>query len=163
MTSKEPKRLPSVKVYEVVVGVDYSSPSEQALQTALDMARRRSGSHIHVVAIAEGYAPNMSEDLTADAKAAFLAEAKATLEAYVDQELARRQNLFNRRSIFTIVDFGDPADRLVEIAKEVGANLIVVGTHGKGAVEQMLLGSVSQKVLRHAPCSVLVVRAEPEA
>lgn len=163
MTSKEPKRLPSVKVYEVVVGVDYSSPSEQALQTALDMARRRTGSHVHVVAVAEGYPAAVTEALSAEATTNFLSEAKATLESYIDEQLSKRQNLFNRKTIFATADFGDPAERLVQIAKEVNANLIVVGTHGKGALEQALLGSVSQKVLREAPCSVLVVRAEPEA
>lgn len=117
---------------------------------------------MHVVSIAEGYGPSMSEDLTADAKAAFLDEAKATLESYVDQQLIRRQNLFNRKSIVAKVEFGDPAHCLIETAREIGANLIVVGTHGKGFLEEMVIGSVSSKVLREAPCSVLVVRAEPE-
>lgn len=53
---------------------------------------------------------------------------------------------------------GDPADVIVEEAKEVGADLIIVGTHGKNVAERLVLGSVSTKVVHHAPCDVLVVR-----
>lgn len=53
---------------------------------------------------------------------------------------------------------GDPADVIVEEAKGAGANLIVVGTRGHGGIASSLLGSVSTRVLHHAPCDVLVVR-----
>ncbi len=53
---------------------------------------------------------------------------------------------------------GDPAERIVEEAERVDADLIVVGTHGKGLPRRLLLGSVSEKVLRTAHRDVLVVR-----
>lgn len=53
---------------------------------------------------------------------------------------------------------GDPATAIVETAREIGADLIVVGTHGRGLARDILLGSVSTKVTHHAPCDVLVVR-----
>jgi nucleotide-binding universal stress UspA family protein len=53
---------------------------------------------------------------------------------------------------------GDPALGILQVAEEEGADLIVVGSHGQGAAERFLIGSVSEKVVRHAPCSVLVVR-----
>jgi nucleotide-binding universal stress UspA family protein len=158
MSTRDSRRLPSVRGFEVVVGIDYSKSAEQALATAFDMARRRTGSHVHVVAVAEGYGPRMSEDLTVDAREAFLTEASATLESTIDEVLSRRQILLNRKSIFSIVEFGDPAETLLKVARDVSANLIVVGTHGKGPLEQVLLGSVSMKVLRDAPCTVLVVK-----
>jgi nucleotide-binding universal stress UspA family protein len=56
----------------------------------------------------------------------------------------------------------NPADAILEQAQKDGAELIVVGSHGKGAVERFLIGSVSERVARYAHCSVLVVR-EPAA
>ncbi len=49
------------------------------------------------------------------------------------------------------------------MAEEIGADVIVVGSHGRGAIERLLLGSVSEQVVRHAPCPVLVVRPKPDA
>ena len=53
---------------------------------------------------------------------------------------------------------GAPADQICELAAECGASMIVIGSHGWGAVRRLLFGSVSWAVLHHAPCSVLVVR-----
>lgn len=53
---------------------------------------------------------------------------------------------------------GIPADEIVETAKKEDVDLIVVGTLGRSALQKLLLGSVAEKVIRHAPCPVLVVR-----
>jgi nucleotide-binding universal stress UspA family protein len=53
---------------------------------------------------------------------------------------------------------GDPRDAILEAATAEGADLIVVGTHGRGGLERLLLGSVSEHVIRHADVPVLVVR-----
>ena len=65
--------------------------------------------------------------------------------------------------VSTEVLFGSPESRIVETAEEWKADLIVVGSHGYSRWERLLLGSVSDSVIHHAPCSVLVVRAEAEA
>ncbi|MDQ3856490.1 MAG: universal stress protein [Chloroflexota bacterium] len=57
--------------------------------------------------------------------------------------------------------FGSPAQRICERAQELDADLIVLGRQSLGAVERLLWGSVSETVLRRAPCSVLVVQGEP--
>ena len=54
--------------------------------------------------------------------------------------------------------FGSPESRIVETAEQMGADLIIVGSHGYNRWERLLLGSVSDSVVHHAPCSVLVVR-----
>jgi nucleotide-binding universal stress UspA family protein len=54
--------------------------------------------------------------------------------------------------------FGSPESQIVETAEKMNADLIIVGSHGYNTWERLLLGSVSDSVVHHAPCSVLVVR-----
>ena len=76
----------------------------------------------------------------------------ATLEAAA--ELAREGgvavNVYPRQ--------GDPADAILDVAEEQGADLIVVGNKGMTGAKRFLLGSVPNKVSHHAPCSVLIIR-----
>ena len=65
--------------------------------------------------------------------------------------------------ISTHVLFGSPDSRIVETAEEIGADLIVIGSHGYNTWERLLLGSVSNSVVHHAPCSVLIARASTDA
>lgn len=53
---------------------------------------------------------------------------------------------------------GDPADVIAVLAKDIGADLIVLGTHGRSGFTRLVMGSVAEEVLRHAPCPVLTVR-----
>ena len=57
---------------------------------------------------------------------------------------------------------GDPAGEIVRIAGEEGAEMIVLGTHGRSGMARMLMGSVAEAVVRRAPCPVLVYRAAAE-
>ena len=61
-------------------------------------------------------------------------------------------------AVETVVRLGDPRTVIVDEAAEWGANLIVMGSHGRTGLSRMLLGSVAQAVVGHAPCSVEVVR-----
>lgn len=80
------------------------------------------------------------------------AEAQAILERG-GAELERQG--FKPRLIFRE---GDPATEILEIAQAEGVGLIVVGSHGRTGVRRFLLGSVSDKITTHAPCSVLVIK-----
>jgi nucleotide-binding universal stress UspA family protein len=62
------------------------------------------------------------------------------------------------------VEFADPpSDAVLEVARDVRADLIVLGTHGRTSLARLLLGSVAEQVLRRAPCPVLTVRHLPPA
>ena len=61
------------------------------------------------------------------------------------------------------VEYGDAATEITRVATEEGFDVIVVGSHGSGFVKRVLLGSVSQHLLHHAPCAVLVVHAQQHA
>jgi nucleotide-binding universal stress UspA family protein len=90
--------------------------------------------------------PEVTEELTE----ALEEEAKAGLERTaraLGGDLERR------------VEYGDPATEICRVAEDGGYDVIAVGSHGSGFVKRVLLGSVSQHVLHHAPCPVLVVRA----
>ena len=63
-------------------------------------------------------------------------------------------------NVAAFIESGQPASKIVEVAKKWPADLIVMGSHGRGRIENLLLGSVTQEVLHHAPCPVLVVRAQ---
>lgn len=158
----ERARLPTIRTYEIVVGIDYSLVSARALHTALDLAKKRTGSRVHFLAIASGEGTPSFDDSNDEARGSFLQNAHHTLDEYVEQQLTNREGLVNRKSIRTAVDFGDPAERILALAKDVNANLIVLGTHSKSNLERTAVGSVTQQVLREAPCSVLVVRADDE-
>jgi nucleotide-binding universal stress UspA family protein len=63
-----------------------------------------------------------------------------------------------KKNLTTDVLCGSPNQAIVEEAENWGADLIIVGSHGRGFFGRMMLGSVSDAVIHHAPCSVLVVR-----
>jgi nucleotide-binding universal stress UspA family protein len=102
-----------------------------------------------------GFLPDTSEfEKTARENATkILAETSEKLKAFTDA---------GKITISTDVLFGSPDSRIVETAEEWQADLIVVGSHGYSRWERLLLGSVSDSVVHHAPCSVLVVRTAAE-
>ena len=65
-------------------------------------------------------------------------------------------------NVGTEVLFGSPESRIVEAADEFKPNLVVVGSHGYNTWERLILGSVSDSVVHHVPCSVLIVRSHDE-
>lgn len=98
-----------------------------------------------------GFLPDTSElEKTARENAAkIVGECAERIRSFTDPEEV---------AISTDILFGSPDSRIVESAEEWGATLIVVGSHGYSRWERLLLGSVSDSVVHHAPCSVLVIR-----
>jgi nucleotide-binding universal stress UspA family protein len=139
----------------IVVAIDFSETSRAALRRATQLAREANGT-LHVVHV-----------VPMPVYAAWSVEAPdleaAGIHAYYVED-ARRQlvdltaTLAIEPSRVTCTALpGRPAQEIVRYATEIGASLIVLGTHGHGFVNRMLLGSVADHVVRHAPCAVLVV------
>ena len=61
-------------------------------------------------------------------------------------------------TVHTFARQGDPADAILDVAEETGADLIIIGNKGMTGAKRFLLGSVPNKVSHHAPCSVLIIR-----
>lgn len=68
------------------------------------------------------------------------------------------QRLVPRSLALEFVQVGSPAVEIVKVAKEWPADVIILGSHGRGGLQRALLGSVAEGVMRHAPCPVLIVR-----
>jgi nucleotide-binding universal stress UspA family protein len=60
------------------------------------------------------------------------------------------------------LEYGEPAECILKTAQEIGADLIVMGTHGRTGLSRLLMGSVAEHVVRKAPCPVLTIRAAAE-
>jgi len=73
-------------------------------------------------------------------------------------ELARTAQALTGAEVIKRVEVGDVPSTICRLAEEVGADVIVVGSHGRSGIKRFFLGSVSEHVVRHAPCPVLVVR-----
>jgi nucleotide-binding universal stress UspA family protein len=80
--------------------------------------------------------------------------------AEAGEELERTAAALTSGQIDKRIEVGDVGHTVCRIAGELGVDVIVVGSHGRGGIERILLGSVSEQVVRHAPCPVLVVRRD---
>ena len=73
-------------------------------------------------------------------------------------ELARTAAMLTGVAVEQVIEAGDAADTICRVAERLGVDAIVVGSHGRTRLRRLFLGSVSEHVVRHAPCPVLVVR-----
>jgi nucleotide-binding universal stress UspA family protein len=78
--------------------------------------------------------------------------------AYWQDQLESIRPIDPRISVRHVLLEGDPADEIVRFGRDACVDLIVMGTHGRTGLERLLMGSVAEKVLRDAACSVLVVK-----
>ena len=147
----------------IVVGADYSQNSNDALDAACGFAGTRPDVAIHIVHVAptNGAQPfaGMTRPFapTQDPAAADELQIEAKeLEALTQRAAASVKP--NSARFFGHLRTGNPAREIVQLASDLSADLIVVGTHGRTGVMKLLLGSVAQTVLTNASCPVLVVK-----
>jgi len=74
------------------------------------------------------------------------------------EELERTAGALSTARVDKRIEVGEVAGTICHVAEELGADVVVVGSHGRTGLERLFLGSVSEHVVRHAPCPVLVVR-----
>jgi len=141
-----------VKIQKVLVPVDFSECSEHALDYAVELADKL-GASIHVlsvIGIPSYGVPELGVGITATMMDNMIADNQAALDA-----LARPRKLDSKNMI---IRAGDARDVILQTAEELGADLIVMGTHGRRGISRALLGSVAEMVVRTAPVPVLTVR-----
>ena len=138
----------------ILVPLDGSTCADQALAYALALAKAEEA-RIDVYAFVDTRAILGREPvnpLEEQHTAAAMGEARRIVAAAVDRATERGLHASGR------ADFGEPAGGIVQRAREIGADTIVMGTHGRTGLERLLMGSVAEKVMRESPCSVMVVK-----
>jgi nucleotide-binding universal stress UspA family protein len=147
----------------VVVGDDYSQNSIDALEAACSLTESLTDVAFHIVHVIKlrhvfgGDANSSSNATSIDAPSDDFANERAALEA-VTSRVAAEAAAANRAHVFGHLRIGNPAREIVQLASDLSADLIVVGTHGRTGMTKLLLGSVARNVLSHASCPVLVVK-----
>jgi len=148
---------------QILLATDGSEEAELALSTAVDLANS-TNSQLHVVTVVP-WSPDAAyaahevsfrwEETYEEASEAIKKEAQEILDRQakkIEEAGGRVQEAYFRR--------GRKDQEIVHLSEEIGAGLIVMGSRGRGGVRRALMGSVSDSVVRHAHCPVLVVRKE---
>ena len=134
----------------IILAYDGSKYSNKALQEAISIAKSSSGSLLilSVVDITDEFeseAPGLTDKMTEK----LLKMAQKALGKAVAAKIKARVE----------IHVGDAYEMIVDIAKKKKADIIVMGSHGRTGLTRLLMGSVTSRVIGHAPCSVLVVKA----
>jgi nucleotide-binding universal stress UspA family protein len=139
------------KIETILLATDGSAASEGASDEAIDLAVQV-GARLLVVSVL-GASSRPSETST---EAASPADSRDSLTAKA-QAIAQRAKAAGCDATFLVWD-GEPGEAIVAAADSENADVIVVGSHGRSGVSRFLIGSVSDYVVRHAHCPVMVVR-----
>ncbi len=138
------------KITRAVVPVDMSEPSYEALRSALTLVDSNAIRLVHVIR-------------------PFSRPEREGIWGHYDNEQHARdvtvhiQNELTSRGIGSMpvdIHFGSPGPLICEYAERTDAELIIIGSHGRTGLKRIMMGSVAETVVRHAPCSVMVVRTE---
>jgi nucleotide-binding universal stress UspA family protein len=141
---------------KILLATDGSRDAELALSTAVDLANSTK-SELHVVTVSPGYP---AYDIRLPAVVAEIGQrAENILE---DQTKKIEQAGGEVAQKHLRVAERHRAEQIVRVAQDIEAGLIVIGSRGLGGIRRALMGSVSDSVIRHAHCPVLVVRPEQE-
>lgn len=140
-------------IRKLLCPIDFSDASREALVEAVDLARRYEARLllVHVMTPVPVSVPEALIDTS------YLAQVYEDIEKTLAKWRDEAQALGAPAVEVKRLD-GTPWDAICETAKQEGHDLIVMSTHGRTGLTHALIGSVAEKVVRHAPCAVLVVR-----
>lgn len=142
-----------ITLKNILVATDFSEPAEVATNYGQDLARSY-GATLHVMHVIEDmlalYAPELGFALPS---------IEHNIEAAVQRDLDARSGHGGDSFRSVVTRSSNVSHAITEYAKANAIDLIIVGTHGRGAVSRFLMGSVAERVVRTAPCPVLTVHA----
>lgn len=146
--------------HKILIPIDFAPHSAEAVQRAIELASHSTAELVLV----HFHDPNQYPIPTDS-----IAYTPAQLERMAEplrrrlDAVARGAESMGARSVTSRLSYGDPAVGIVAIAAEEGFDLVVMGTHGRTGLSRWVLGSVTEKVVRGAPCAVLTVKAPARA
>jgi len=147
-----------MQLKKILVPTDFGDAAAEALAYAVALADKFEARitllHAYEIPI---YAYSTATYLTTDVLKAIEAAARKRLQETLDE--VRKQ----APTAATILSVGTPAEAIVATIKDIGADLVVMGTHGRRGLGHMFLGSVAEKTVRRSPVPVLVVHPRPAA
>jgi nucleotide-binding universal stress UspA family protein len=147
--------------FVMVVGVDFSKTSDLAVERALELGSSTPVSEVHLVNVVRTYGAGVQLELPGSPgfTTMSMGDAAEQLRQYAEHRLAaftgERKQL---PRIVTHVRLDAPAEEIAQLAADLEADLVIVGTHGRRGLSRVLMGSIAEGVVRLAPCTVLVVR-----
>lgn len=131
-------------------------PNHTALDVALDFANR-DGAELFIMDVLPGYGmPLVASYFPASARQAAMKETEQKMAEFV------RKHIDNGVKVTQIVQEGKPYDQILREAKKNLVDLIVIPSQRMGSMEGFMMGSTAEKVVRHAHCTVIIVRDWPE-
>jgi nucleotide-binding universal stress UspA family protein len=146
-----------IALKKILVATDFSEPSEAALAYGRELARTFGASLIVLNVVDNILARAYGSDGIVLADPELQREIEAAAQRQVDA-LLFDEDRKTLRATSVIVTSNAPPAAIVTYARDAAIDLIVMGTHGRGAVAHLLMGSVAERVVRTAPCPVLTVR-----
>jgi universal stress protein A len=138
---------PVFKLRRILVPIDFSDCSKKALDYAIPFTRQF-GAELNLLHVVEPY-PAVPEMAPYDAET--IEEGRLELEAL-------RKDLGNVGPCSTLVRKGAPPTEITSAARDLDVDLIIISTHGRKGLSRMFLGSTAERIVRSAPCPVLIVR-----
>lgn len=140
----------------ILVPTDLSERAEEALTYACELARKLDATlHlVNVIGIPALGVPELGVALTGSMIDSLVVDNQTALDAVAERCRAAGTTIGQ-----VILKTGDARDMINQAAEELGADLIVMGTHGRSGISRALLGSTAETVVRSAPCAVLTVRS----
>lgn len=147
---------------KILLATDGSEFSRAAAEKCCEFITAGAATAIRIVSVYEAQVPMAAEPFAISAefyqKLDDFAEQRSKEAVERTAQLIRSKCPDAKVEIDTEVELGIPAEVILKTAEKWGADLIVVGSHGRGFWGRLTLGSVSDAVVHHAPCSVLIVR-----
>jgi nucleotide-binding universal stress UspA family protein len=142
----------------IVVGTDGSETAQEAVSQAAELAKTVGATVLLVSAYEPVSETRLRQERTeVPEDVSWMVNPREDVQAVLDGE-AERIKAAGVENVDTFAREGDPADAILDVAEEKGADLIVVGNKGMTGARRFLLGSVPNKVSHHAPCNVMIVR-----
>lgn len=149
----QPGRLPAFQLRKILVPLDFSECSRKALAYAIPLAKQFDAALILLNVVEPCYPTGDVMGLDA----AFVTD-QARQAAGKEMALWLKDEIPQGIQAQSVVRIGSPYDEIVHVAESMALDLIVLSTHGRTGIKHVVLGSITEKVVRHANCPVLVVR-----